>query len=497
MIPLFIIIPLTAAFIIALIGKAHKSAGEAIACISGLILSALSIMTMAGLKAHANIIVARVGTALPPLGISLVVDSLAAFMLVTANLVALMIAVYSIEYIRKFTDTWKFYALFSIMIAGINGVLVAGDIFNMYVFLEIAAISAYFLVAFGTEAEELEAAFKYAVMGSVASIFILLGIAMLYSYTSTLNMADISAAISAKGSVKVVLFVSVLFLMGFGLKAALVPFHAWLPYAHSSAPAPVSAMLSGVLIKVLGIYAIARVIFNIFGVSQAISVILMILAVISMILGGILAFGQTDIKKLFAYSSISQIGYIALGLGIGTPLAVFGALFHLFNHSVFKSLLFLNAGAIEKITGTRSLERIRGIIRRSPVTGYTSLIASLSICGVPPLGGFWSKLIIIFACVQANRPWLAFIAMAVSVLTLAYYFRALTPALFGSGLNEEGTPPRKISLAMGIPMLILAFLVAISAVMLLSNMPGMLLKDAAAVITGGKNYAVAIVGAIK
>ena len=208
-----------------------------------------------------------------------------------------------------------------------------------------------------------------------------------------------------------------------------------------------------------------------------------------MVAGSIMAFGQSDIKRLFAYSSISQIGYIALGLGIGTPLAISGALFHLFNHSIFKSLLFLNSGSIEYAAGTRDLNRIRNVIREDPVTGYTNLIGSLSICGVPPLGGFWSKLIIILACIQANHPILAFVAAVVSMLTLAYYFKALTPALFGThataGIKASG---RKISFAMAAPMVILAILVVISGMMLLPNPGRELLKGAANVLQNGRNY---------
>jgi len=247
------------------------------------------------------------------------------------------------------------------MLAGINGVLVAGDVFNLYVFLEIAAITAYFLVAFGIEPESLEAAFRYAVMGSVASVFILLGIALLYSYASTLNMADMAQVLAAKGPAKIILFVSALFLMGFGLKSALVPFHGWLPDAHPSAPAPISAMLSGILIKVLGIYALSRIFFNVLGMSGTILLIFMFLGALSMIVGVFLAYGQWDFKRLLAYHSISQVGYVVLGLGLATPLGVFGGLFHLFNHSVFKSLLFLNSGAVDYSTGTRDLRQMGGL----------------------------------------------------------------------------------------------------------------------------------------
>ena len=498
MVPLLIMIPLAAAFCIPIIGKRIKWAGGMLALVAtaGLIFAVFAIMP--GLMKQ-KLIIYKVGGWMPPAGISLVVDSLSAFMLIVVNVIAFLIAFYSINYMRQYTDRWKFYSLFMLMLSGMNGVLIAGDIFNLYVFLEMAAVSGYFLVAFGTGEAELEAAFKYAVMGTVASIFILLGIGILYSYTSTLNMADMARVLSqGRQPVRVIQFVSVLFLMGFGLKAALVPFHSWLAYAHSSAPAPISAMLSGISIKVLGIYALARIFFNVFGVTPAVSTILIILAVLSMVVGSLLAFGQSDIKRLFAYSSISQIGYIALALGIGTPLAIMGALFHLVNHSIFKSLLFLNSGSIEYVTGTRDLGRMRNIARNTPVTGYTNLIASLSICGLPPLGGFWSKLIIILACIQANRPGLAFVAIAVSILTLAYYFKALTPALFGRDSARAAAGfNKKTPFVMGLPMIILAVLTVISVGMLFPNPAGGLLKDASGVLSDGKSYARIIMGALK
>jgi len=239
------------------------------------------------------------------------------------------------------------------------------------------------------------------------------------------------------------------------------------------------------LIKVLGIYALSRIFFNIFGMTPQVSTILIGLAVISMILAGILAFGQYDMKRLLAYSSISQIGYIALGLGVGTPLAIMGALFHLFNHSIAKSLLFLNAGAIERSTGTRDLRQMPGILARSPVIGYTNLIGTISICGIPPLGGFWSKIIIIFACIQADRPILAFIAIAVSILTLGYYFKAVTPILFGSKALHSCNMGKKITVTMAIPMVVLAILSIIGVLLLLPNTGRAFLGDAIIVLGRG------------
>jgi len=174
-----------------------------------------------------------------------------------------------------------------------------------------------------------------------------------------------------------------------------------------------------------------------------------------------------------------------LGLGIGTPLSIMGALFHLFNHSISKSLLFLNAGAIERSTGTRDLRQMPGVLARSPVTGYTNLIGAMSICGIPPLGGFWSKIIIIFACIQADKPIIAFIAIAVSILTLGYYFKAVTPVLFGSKGSRSDNMGKSITITMAIPMVVLAILSIISVLLLLPNTCRAFLGDAIAVLVRG------------
>ncbi|MCM8779284.1 MAG: NADH/ubiquinone/plastoquinone (complex I) [Candidatus Omnitrophica bacterium] len=424
----------------------------------------------------------------------MVLDGLTSFMLITVNLVTFLVAIYSISYMEKYTDKWKFWTLFMLMLAGMNGVIITGDMFNLFVFLEISAISSYALVAFGTEAEELEASFKYAIMGSVASSFILLGVAILYSHTSTLNMADMANVLSEKSS-DLLKFVSVLFLMGFGLKAALVPFHAWLPDAHPSAPASISAMLSGIFIKVLGIYALSRIVFNVFGLTPLISSIFITLGILSMILGGFLAFGQIDIKRLYAYSSISQIGYITLSLGLGTPQGVMAGLFHLFNHSLFKSLLFLNSGAIESVTQTRDLRRMGGLMQKAPLISYTNIIGAMSISGIPPLNGFFSKLLIVLACIQAKRLDLATAAILVSILTLIYYLKATGMAFFGTAKTQNSA--KKLSFSMNFSLVILSILCLIGGLILIPNVSDIFLKKAVNALLNGKNYANLVFEALK
>ena len=384
------------------------------------------------------------------LGIEMVCDGLSQFMAVVINLVALVSIIFAGAYMRRFTKVWLFEALFLLMTGAMNGVVLAGDMFNLYVFLEIAAIASYALVGFGCESEELEAAFKYLILGTVGSAFILLGVAILYSLTGNLNMAKVAEGLKTVGQTSpAVLLAAASILGGLALKAAMVPFHAWLPDAHPSAPAPISAMLSGVLIKAAGIYALARVVFGVLGPQTEYGVILIVLGAASMVIGGLLALGQWDLKRLLAYSSISQAGYIVLALGVAAEVAsragfaqdnqlksvaglcLFGGLFHLFNHAAYKSLLFLASGSIEQQVGTRQLKEMGGLTRQMPVTSFCCRVGALSIAGVPPFNGFFSKLIIIIALFLAGHAVLAGLAVVVAVMTLLMYIKVQRYALEG------------------------------------------------------------------
>jgi len=485
--PLFVGISLAGAFLTSIVGKRLKWLPDLMGSLTTLILLVLSLITVR-IIATQGILVYSVGSWKLPIGIALVLDGLTVFMLVTVNLMAFFIAIYSINYMERFTSKWKFYTLFLLMVAGMNGVVITGDMFNLFVFLEIASVASYALVAFGTERHELEAAFKYTVMSTVGSLFVLLGIVFLYSYTSTLNMADMANILAQKGASNITSMVSVLFIMGFGLKAALVPFHAWLPDAHPSAPAPISAMLSGVLIKSLGVYTLCRVFYNVIGINSSLSLVLMVLGTLSMVIGVFLAIGQWDFKRLLAYHSISQIGYVILGIGLGTPLGIIGGLFHLFNHSVFKSLLFLNSGAVEYATGTRDLQKMGGLMTKMPITGTTSLVASMSIAGIPPFNGFWSKLIIIIAAVQANRLGYAFWAVLASILTLASFMKVMKYAFFGK-LREKWNKVEEVPIYMKLAMVILALICVVGGVLLIYNINEVFLKPASDVLLEGIKYA--------
>ncbi|MBU0548385.1 MAG: NADH/ubiquinone/plastoquinone (complex I) [Candidatus Omnitrophica bacterium] len=492
--PFFVIIPLGAAFLISFFGKRIKNFADLLANLGTLSLLVFSLYSISLVATH-KILVYKVGGWVPPMGICMVLDGLASFMLVMVNLVSFLVALYSISYMQRYTDKPKFYTLFMLMLAGMNGIIVSGDLFNLFVFLEIASIASYALVAFGTEAEELEASFKYAVMGSVASSFILLGIALLYGYTSTLNMADISLVLFSKPSSMIVKFIGVLFLAGFGLKAALVPFHAWLPDAHPSAPASISAMLSGVLIKVLGVYAIIRIFFNLIGINKVTLSILMFLGAVSMLVGVILALSQWDFKRLLAYHSISQIGYVILGIGLGTPLGILGGLFHLFNHSIFKSLLFLNSGAVVYSLGTRDLRKMGGLQEKMPVTSNTNLVASMSIAGIPPFNGFFSKFIIIVACIQAEHFGYAFCAVIGSILTLASFMKVQKYAFFGK-LNQKWQNIKEVPWTMWLSMIVLAIICVVGGLLIIPLFRPFL-QSAVNVLLLGTGYKEAVFAALR
>jgi multicomponent Na+:H+ antiporter subunit D len=493
--PLFIALPLAAAFLLPLFGTKAKGLASFIASLVTIILLAMSILSFGRFEVYC------VGRWTIPLGINLVLDGLSALMLLTISTVSLAAMLFSNRYMEQYTAKSKYLSLFLLMVAGMNGVVLSGDIFNLFVFLEIASIASYALVGFGCEHEELEAAFKYMVLGSVASMFVLFGIGVVYGNTASLNMAVISKYVSENGLNPGLAFALALFIAGFGLKAALVPFHAWLPDAHPSAPAPISAMLSGVLIKALGIYALSRVIFNVLGISVQISWVLITLGLLSMVIGVFLAVAQWDFKRLLAYHSISQMGYVMLGIGMaalilskgGNPawasLAMLGGLFHLMNHAVFKSLLFLTSGSVEMSTATRQLKQLGGLAEKLPITRSTCTIASASIAGIPPFNGFWSKLILVIAAVQAGFYALAAVTVLVSIVTLISFLKVQRYVFLGS-LPENLKSVVEHRGLMAFAMISLAILcVLMGALVIYEPLRTAVLGNAVTALTDGLAYA--------
>jgi multicomponent Na+:H+ antiporter subunit D len=488
--PLFVAIPLGVAFFIPMVGRKRPRLCDTLANVTALALlvMAISVVGKSGIYWVGGW-VPRLGI---PMGIDLVLDHVSVLMLITVNLISFMSTLYSVQYMDKFTAKARFYSLFLLMVTGMNGLVLTGDLFNLFVFLEIASISSYALVAFGCGHEELEASFRYIVLGSVASTLILLGIGIVYALTGTLNMAQIAKTMGTDFKA-IHFFVIGLFITGFGIKAALVPFHTWLPDAHPSAPTPISAMLSGVVIKALGVYGLARVLYNVIGLTPPVQTILLILGALSIMVGVLLALGQDDIKRTLAYHSISQIGYVILGIGLGTRLGIAAGLFHLMNHAVFKSLLFLNAGSIEYATGTRDYNKMGGLRSKMPVTAATSMIASMSISGIPPFNGFWSKLFVIVAAVQAERYGFAVWAVIGSILTLAS-FTKLQKRAFYEEPKEAYQTAKEVPVLMQASMIGLAVLCVAMSLLWIPQIQRELFMPAAKIIQEGVQYGSNILG---
>jgi multicomponent Na+:H+ antiporter subunit D len=508
LIPLFVAVPLAGAFLIMILGRFIPFLNRYLAAAVLLFLAFISFWSLLSDGADASVY--RVGGWEPvngvPIGIYMVHDSFSALVLCIISLIGLLSVIYSMSYMAGYTSGDYFYALFCLMTAGMNGVVLSGDIFNIFVFLEISAISSYALVAFGVGKNELEATLKYQVMGAIASFLILFAIGFIYWKAKTLNIADIRVAFNEGHDRSYYILVQLMLLAGFGVKAAVIPFHAWLPDAHSSAPSPISAMLSGVLIKAVGIYVIIRLFFNMFEITEGISVLITTLGAFSMVVGVFLAIGQWDLKRLLAYHSISQMGYVIMSVGIGmlltargvrsevAVLAITGGIFHLINHAAFKSLLFLNAGAIEYSTGTRDLREMGNLAKNMPVTSATSFAASLSISGIPPFNGFFSKLIIIVAAVMGGFYLLAALAILVSIITLASFMKFQRYAFYNKEPAIRLKEIREVPLPMLLSMIILAVICILLSMLALPAIREAVLTPATDVLIDQMKYSLQITG---
>lgn len=375
-------------------------------------------------------------------------DALSLFMVKVIFPMIILVTIYSLSYMKNDLGTDKYYALLLIMAGGMVGVAGARDIVSLYVFFEILSISSYCLVSFRKEAwEPIEAGFKYVITNALGSTLAILGLSLLYMYSGSVYMPEIAARISSLPELPV-LVALILVIAGFGVKAAMVPLHSWLPDAHSAAPSGISALLSGIVIQV-GFFAMLRLFLTVFSVqTKMVGTILIVFAIITMTYGNFIAIAQTDIKRMLAYSSVAQMGYIILGFGVGfyyQSLNGFaGGLFHIETHAFMKALAFLSAGYIIEKAGTRQIADLKGAGRAMPFAGIAFTIAALGLAGIPAFSGFMSKLMIYKCGFQAGTTLgvvLSSLAIANSIISLGYYMPAIY-TLFSVG-KPEGIQPKK------------------------------------------------------
>jgi proton-translocating NADH-quinone oxidoreductase chain N len=392
------------------------------------------------------------------------IDMLSVFMAAISIGLGLFVAVYSIKDMENDTGTLLFYTLLTAMISGMVGVAFAGDLFTLYVFWELMCVSSYVLVAFRkTEWEPIEAGVKYLIMSAAGSATLLLGMSLLYGITGTLNFQGLASALTAAKQNVWLSMSFLLILTGFGVKAAIVPLHTWLPDTYSAAPTSVSALLSGAVTET-GVYALARTLFSAFLAFQVQwSLVLAVLSIVTMTLGNITALLQKDVKRLLAYSSIAQVGYMLVGLAVGTQLGLTGTFLQILNHALMKGTAFLCIGAIIYRTGTRQLDEIAGVGRKMPLTLIIFAISLFALTGMPPLNGFVSELTLFTSAVQANMAWLGIAIILNSILSAAYYLQVIR-FLVRPGMSEKLEKVKEAPLIMLVPIAIMAILIILLGV---------------------------------
>ena len=404
----------------------------------------------------------------PPWGIEYVIDPLSAGMAVLIALFGLIAVVYAGPFLSRVPrlGAGGFYALLLLLVTGLLGMVVTGDLFNLYVFLEISSLAVYGLIALGGNRSML-ASFRYLLIGTLGGTFYLLGLGYLYGITGTLNMADMAVRLPAVIELPAAAVGVALIVTGLALKAALFPLHGWLPDAYTFAPAPVAAFVAAVMTKV-SVYALFRFLFFVVPPSTSTAGALMVLgwaAALAAVAGSIMALRQSDVRRILAYSSVGQIGYIVMGLAIGTPIALTGALLHVLNHAVMKGCLFLVAGGVRFRTGATDVATYSGVATALPVS--MAAFAAASLVGLPPTAGFFSKWYLLLAAIEAGLWPFAAALIASSLISAVYLYRVAERAYFGdSGHRQEEQPGffRELPAAMLAPIVALAAAVVLLGV---------------------------------
>jgi len=456
---LLIAVPLGLAFTVPLIGSASRKLTRFVPVIASLFNLILCIRLFPAVLEHP--IVINLGGFAPPFGINLFVGHLGLLFAGLISLAGLIVSIYSLSYIKTGMVV-KYHMLYMLLLTGATGVVLTGDIFNLFVFFEILCISSYALVAYVGDRAGIESSIKYLIQGTVGSSLLLIGIGFLYGLFGTLNMADIAQKISTveQGSLLVPLL---LIVAGLGVEAAVFPLNAWLPDAHSSAPSSISAILSGIAIEV-GLYAIARIVFTVFGISD-VYLFLAFLGILTLLIGELCAFAQSNIKRMLAYSSIGQIGLILFALALASNNSVTGGLFQLINHTLSKGLLFLSAGYMIYRSGSMEISSLNGMGKRMPLTSLAFTVGAFSLIGLPPFAGFPGKFLIVSGALLQGQLVINILVGLVLLSTVieGTYFFKVVQGLYFRKADADITPERAPAAAL-VAMLILMLLIVVLGV---------------------------------
>lgn len=379
------------------------------------------------------------------IGIEFLVDEFSALMTLVVLTLSILIIIYSLKDLEHEIESsrmYSYYTLVFLLIFSMIGMIFTNDMFNLYVFMEILSITSVAIIAIKKKKDTLMASMKYLMMGAIGSVTVLMGIALIYMVTGQLNMSAINEEISAVWRLypRNILLAMGFMITGFSIKAAIFPLHNWLPDAHSTAPTPSSALLSGLVVKAY-IFSIAKIMYRVVGKNISVDIgiadYLIIFAVLSMMMGSVFALTQRDIKRRLAYSSVSQIGYIFLGLALASEMGFSAALFHVVSHAFMKSALFLSAGSIIYLTGKRDVKNLDGIGYEMPITMTVFSIGVLGMIGIPGTSGFMSKWYLGLAVLDAGHPELLIVLLLSSFLNALYYL----PIIVSAFLRESPGRP--------------------------------------------------------
>ncbi|WP_048149184.1 proton-conducting transporter transmembrane domain-containing protein [Palaeococcus ferrophilus] len=394
-------------------------------------------------------IIVMAGGFRPPVGINLYIGHFAALFVLIVALASFFMSIFSMKAINVEPKD-KYAMLFLLLMLGATGMIATGDIFNLFVFMEITAISAYALTAYNKTGEASEAGLKYMLLGGIGSSFFLVGVALLYGSLGTLNLAHI-ALLAGKMNATVAQAALALIIFGLAVEAELFPLNAWAPDAYQAAPHPITAMFSAFVVKA-GLYAIARILYVLGAASGWANVarLLIIMGTLTVIIGELSALRQRDVKRMVAYSSIAQVGFIAVAFSLGTAGGVSAAVFHMVNHAIIKALLFLAVGYVGITLGGTAIEDFQGLGKRMPLTAFSITVGAVAVMGIPLFNAFWSKMQIIMAAMEANYAWVVALVLLASIVEAAYYIRLIHTMWFtgeGERLSEN--------LVLGVVMLLL------------------------------------------
>ena len=406
----------------------------------------------------------------PPWGIEYRVDALSAFVLVLVSLTASFVAPYAQRSLAAEVAPdrqYLVYAMFCLCLAGLLGITITGDAFNLFVFLEISSLATYVLIALGPRRKALFAAYQYMLMGTVGATFYVIGVGLLYLMTGTLNLADLAERLRAVEDLRPVLAALAFITVGIGLKLALFPLHQWLPNAYAYAPSMVTAFIAATATKV-SVYVLLRFYFSVFDTSALFErlptrEVFIALSVAAMVSASLVALYEQDVKRLFAFSSVAQIGYITLGIGLDNQASLTGSISHLLNHGITKGAIFVLLGAVLLRSGAVAVTvaGLAGLGRRMPLTAFGLVIAGLSLIGVPGTAGFISKWYLIVGALERGLWWVVAVIVATSLIAVAYVWRVveaayLRPAREGAPAPREA-PPGMLAAALGMVILCVYF----------------------------------------